>query len=153
MEKRGLMAGRHTNDPRRAVKLSCSCRRASAVAELKDGKNQWSSALMVFGVRRSPPILWWPMRSGLTKLLWMATRSTGLNLSRRSKADTSFTASCCQPYPKKAQRTILAPAAINHCSKLMSAAQELFQLFIIHSKKPIPTRFASGRHCSAAKPE
>ena len=48
---------------------------------------------MVFGIRRSPPILWWPMRSGLTKLLWMATRSTGLNLSSRSKADTSFTAS------------------------------------------------------------
>src|SRR4029077_8015587 len=58
-----------------------------------DGKNQWSSALMVFGVRRSPPILWWPMRSGLTKLLWMATRSTGLNLSRGSKVAASCTAS------------------------------------------------------------
>ena len=33
------------------------------------------------------------MRSGLTKLLWMATRSSGLNLSRGSKVDTSFTAS------------------------------------------------------------
>ena len=41
-------------------------------AQLQRGKNQWSSALMVFGVRRSPLILWWPMRSGLTKLLWMA---------------------------------------------------------------------------------
>ena len=27
---------------------------------------------MVFGVRRSPPILLWPMRSGLIKSLWMA---------------------------------------------------------------------------------
>src|SRR5262249_10966163 len=48
---------------------------------------------MVFGVRRSPPILLWPMRSGLIKSLWMAERSTGLNLSRRSRADPSSTAS------------------------------------------------------------
>jgi hypothetical protein len=79
--------------------------------------------------------------------------SSERGLSGLQSEDTSFTASCCQPYPKKAQRTILAPAAINYSSKLMSAVQELFQLFIIYSKKPIPTRFASGRHCSAAKPE
>src|SRR5262249_13380625 len=47
----------------------------------------------VFGVHRSPPILLWPMRSGLIKSLWMAERSTGLNLSRRSRADPSSTAS------------------------------------------------------------
>src|SRR5580700_3971593 len=86
---------RTTLDPRRVVEslLQKGCAVHFSFPELKDGKNQWSSVLMVFGVRRSPQILWWPMRSGLTKSRWMAARSTGLNLSRRSRADPSSTAS------------------------------------------------------------
>jgi hypothetical protein len=62
--------------------------------------------------------------------------SSERGLSGLQSESDSFTASCCLPYPKKrlsakpkAQKYYLAPTAINHSSKLMSAMQELFQLF------------------------
>ena len=55
--------------------------------------------------------------------------SSERGLSGLQSEYTSFTASCCQPYPNDAQTTSQTRTAINYSSKLMSAAQELFQLF------------------------
>ena len=69
-------------------------------------------------------------RLSYNQKIWGSERtSSERGLSGLQSEDTSFTASCCQPYPNNAGKNSLAPTAINYSSKLMSAAQELFQLF------------------------
>ena len=61
---------------------------------------------------------------------------SGLQSEDTAYYRTSFTASCCQPYPNNANLVLSGAHCINYSSKLMSAAQELFQLFLVDPNPP-----------------